>query len=85
MSAAESKAILEKDAEVEGYLVYLMGIPSYGAGTTIAMSGKPGELFNVLLEAYAGHGPISVGEGPQRYGGRLGAKEAEVDSQSIFF
>lgn len=35
---------------------------------TVAMSGRPGEQYNVLLEAYAGHGPISVGEGPQLYG-----------------
>jgi alpha-mannosidase len=35
---------------------------------TVAMKGKPGESYTVLLEAYAGHGRISVGEGPQRYG-----------------
>ncbi len=40
MSAAESQAILAKDAEVEGYLVYLMGIPSKNAGATIMLSGK---------------------------------------------
>jgi hypothetical protein len=40
MSAEESKAILAKDAEVDGYVVYLLGIPSYGAGSTIMMSGK---------------------------------------------
>lgn len=40
MSADESKAILARDAEVDGYLVYLMGIPSRGAGTTIVLSGK---------------------------------------------
>ena len=40
MSEQESKAILEKDPEVDGYVVYLMGIPSHGAGSTIMMSGK---------------------------------------------
>jgi alpha-mannosidase len=37
-------------------------------GITVAMNGKLGEQFDVLFEAYAGHGKVSVGEGPQCYG-----------------
>lgn len=54
-------------------LVWINGVIAGSVGwahkeITVAMSGKPGEKYRVLLEVYAGHGPISVGEGPQRYG-----------------
>ncbi len=74
MSAAESKAILEKDAEVEGYLVYLMGIPSYGAGTTIAMSGK---RVVVVDHLYGGTGEFLGCAGPAK---RQGLPVAAVSS-----
>ncbi len=74
MSAAESKAILEKDAEVDGYLVYLMGIPSYGAGTTIAMSGKRAVVVDHL---YGGTGEFLGCAGPAK---RQGLPVAAVSS-----
>jgi hypothetical protein len=74
MSAAESKAILEKDAEVDGYLVYLMGIPSRGAGTTIVMSGKRVVVADHL---YGGTGEFLGCAGPAR---RQGLPVAAVSS-----
>ncbi len=73
-------------------LVWINGVIAGSVGwahreITVAMSGKPGEQVRVLLEAYAGHGPISVGEGPQRYGTEWmpepGPTQATVD-QSTF-
>lgn len=63
MSAEESKAILERDAEVDGYLVYLMGIPSRGAGVTIAMSGK---RVVVVDHLYGGTGEFLACAGPAK-------------------
>ncbi len=63
MNAEESKAILEKDAEVDGYLVYLMGIPSRGAGTTIVMSGK---RVVVVDHLYGGTGEFLGCAGPAK-------------------
>jgi hypothetical protein len=46
-NAAEAKKILEADSEVDGYLVYLLGIPG-DAGITIAMSGRRTVLVDDL-------------------------------------
>lgn len=73
-SAAESKAILEKDDEVDGYLVYLMGIPSRGAGTTIVMSGK---RVVVVDHLYGGTGEFLGCAGPAK---RQGLPVAAVSS-----
>jgi alpha-mannosidase len=35
---------------------------------TVAMSGAPGTRYDVLFEAYAGHGPMVAGKGPVGYG-----------------
>jgi alpha-mannosidase len=39
-----------------------------GRGITIAVSGQPGQAYDILVEAYAGHGRITVGDGPVPYG-----------------
>ncbi len=39
-----------------------------GRGITIAASGQPGQAYDLLIEAYAGHGRITVGDGPVPYG-----------------
>ena len=44
---------------------------SFGWGhreITLALQGVPGQVYDLLLEAYAGHGRITVGEGPIPYG-----------------
>lgn len=74
MSAAESKALLEKDAEVDGYLVYLMGIPSRGAGAAIVMSGKRVVAVDHL---YGGTGEFLGYAGPAK---RQGLPVAAVSS-----
>ena len=35
---------------------------------TLTKNGKPGERFDILLEAYAGHGPRKEGGGPVIFG-----------------
>lgn len=35
---------------------------------TLSRKGKPGEHFELLIEAYAGHGKINTGEGPLPFG-----------------
>lgn len=35
---------------------------------TLSTSGIPGEKYEILIEAYAGHGHITVGDGPYAYG-----------------
>ena len=39
-----------------------------GRGITIATSAQPGQRYDILVEAYAGHGRITVGDGPIPYG-----------------
>ena len=40
-----------------------------GRTRALALTPDPSaERFDILLEAYAGHGKVSVGRGPQRYG-----------------
>jgi alpha-mannosidase len=46
-------------------------VGSYGwarQGITLSRNGIPGENFSILVEAYAGHGPLVMGGGPLRYG-----------------
>lgn len=46
-------------------------IGSYGLARreiTLTRNGIPGERFSILVEAYAGHGPLVMGGGPIRYG-----------------
>jgi alpha-mannosidase len=35
---------------------------------TLANTGKPGETYDLLVEAYSGHGRITVGDGPVPFG-----------------
>jgi alpha-mannosidase len=70
--AAGKRIVVQMKAGGES-LVWINGVITGSIGwahkeITVAMDGKSGEQYNVLLEAYAGHGKISVGEGPQRYG-----------------
>ncbi|RPJ42451.1 MAG: alpha-mannosidase, partial [Chloroflexi bacterium] len=37
-------------------------------GVTVAREAQPGQRFDILIEAYAGHGRSTVGEGPIPYG-----------------
>ena len=46
-------------------------IGSYGLARreiTLTRNGIPGDRFSILVEAYAGHGPLVMGGGPIRYG-----------------
>jgi alpha-mannosidase len=46
-------------------------VGSYGwarRDITLTRNGIPGENFSILVEAYAGHGPLVMGGGPIRYG-----------------
>jgi alpha-mannosidase len=48
-----------------------MMVGSYGWARreiTLTRNGNPGENFSILVEAYAGHGPLVVGGGPILYG-----------------
>jgi alpha-mannosidase len=48
---------------------------------TLTRSGKPGEGFEILLEAYAGHGRITVGDGPNLWGFQTVPEPAETQTQ----
>jgi alpha-mannosidase len=37
-------------------------------GITVAKNAQPGQRYDILIEAYAGHGRITVGDGPVPYG-----------------
>ena len=70
--AAGRRIVLRMDPGGES-LVWVNGkvAGSYGWAhkeITLTREGKPGEHYAVLLEAYAGHGPINVGERLVRYG-----------------
>lgn len=46
-------------------------VGSYGLARreiTLTRNGNPGENFSILVEAYAGHGPLVMGGGPIRFG-----------------
>jgi hypothetical protein len=64
---AESKVILEKDAEVDGYMVFILGIPNRGAARAVAMSGRPTVLVDHL---YGGTGDFLGLYGPARKAGK---------------
>ena len=54
-------------------LVWINGKVAGSFGTarreiTLTRNGIPGNKFSVLVEAYAGHGPLVLGGGPIRYG-----------------
>lgn len=71
-SASGKRIVIQLKAGGES-LVWINGVVAGSVGwahkeITIAMNAKPADHFNVLLEAYAGHGRTSVGEGPQRFG-----------------
>ena len=62
-----------KLAEDGECLVWANGkvVGSYGWARreiTLTRNGIPGENFSLLVEAYAGHGPLVMGGGPIRYG-----------------
>lgn len=58
----DAKKLLENDQDVDGYLVYLLGIPG-GAGRTIALSGRRTILVNHL---FGGTGEFLSAYGPAR-------------------
>lgn len=72
-NADEGRKLLEADAEVDGYLVYMIGIWS-GAGMAIASGGKPTLFVNDL---YAGCGEFLTAYARAR---RQGLKVAGVTS-----
>lgn len=74
MSAEESKKILESSASADGYVVFLLGIPSGGAGREIAFSGRPAIIVDHL---YGGTGEFLGTYGPAR---RKGLPVAGVTS-----
>lgn len=54
-------------------LVWVNGVISGSFGwahkeITLAMQAQPGATYDILMEAYSGHGRITVGEGPIPYG-----------------
>ncbi|MGC8792448.1 MAG: hypothetical protein ACP5U2_03550 [Bryobacteraceae bacterium] len=72
-NADEGRKLLESDAEVDGYLIYMVGIWS-GAGMAIAQGGKPTLFVNDL---YAGCGEFLTAYARAR---RQGLKVAGVTS-----
>jgi hypothetical protein len=73
MNAAEARKLLEADREVDGYLVYMIGIWT-GAPQVIASSGRP-TLF--VDDLYAGSGELLIAYSDAR---RKGYKVAAVAS-----
>jgi hypothetical protein len=63
MNAEESRRILESGKSADGYLVFLLGIPSFGAGREIAFSGRPTIVVDHL---YGGTGEFLGSYGPAR-------------------
>jgi alpha-mannosidase len=43
-------------------------IGSSGRNITLSKNGQPGQTYAILIEAYAGHGRTTAGEGPVLYG-----------------
>jgi hypothetical protein len=62
-SAEDSKRILEAGRDADGFLVFLLGIPSGGAGREIAFSGRPAVVVDHL---YGGTGEFLGSYGPAR-------------------
>jgi L-fucose isomerase-like protein len=70
-AAAEAQKILEKDSEVDGYLVYLVGCLWGATPQTIASSGKPTVIVD---ELFAGSGEfLTASADIKRKGGRIAA------------
>ena len=63
MSAEDSKRILEAGRDADGFLVFLLGIPSFGAGRAIGFSGRPAIVVDHL---YGGTGEFLGVYGPAR-------------------
>jgi hypothetical protein len=63
MSAEESRNILESTKAADGYLLFLLGIPSFGAGREIAFSGRPTIVVDHL---YGGTGEFLGTYSPAR-------------------
>lgn len=63
MSAEDSKRILEAGRDADGFLVFLLGIPSFGAGREIGLSGRPAIIVDHL---YGGTGEFLGVYGPAR-------------------
>jgi hypothetical protein len=63
MSAEQSRKILESSSTCDGYLVFLLGIPSFGAGREIVFSGRPTIVVDHL---YGGTGEFLGTYGPAR-------------------
>jgi alpha-mannosidase len=73
--AKGKRIVLCPDAGGES-LVWVNGLVAGSRGwahkdLTLTRNANGGESYEVLIEAYAGHGPISVGGGPVRYGTTL--------------
>ncbi len=71
-SAAGKRVVVDLNPGGES-LVWINGKISGSVGRaqrpiTLAFAAQPGESYDFLLEAYAGHGRITVGEGPIPYG-----------------
>ena len=70
-AAAEAQKILEKDSEVDGYLVYLVGCLWGATPQTIAAGGKPTVIVD---ELFAGTGEfLTASADIKRKGGRIAA------------
>jgi hypothetical protein len=76
MNAAEGKKLLENDKDVDGYLVYMLGIWA-GAGREIAAAGRPVIFVDDL---YAGSGEFLIEYSRAR---RQGLKVAGVSSSNF--
>ncbi len=72
--AEESRKILESAGSADGYLLFLLGIPSFGAARQIAFSGRPTIVVDHL---YGGTGDFLSTFGPAR---RKGLPVAGVSS-----
>jgi len=71
-NAAGQRIALRLDIGAEG-LVFVNGsaagaVDREHGELTLTTSGVPGMCYDVLVEAYAGHGPLVVGGGPVAYG-----------------
>ncbi|MGE5221466.1 MAG: glycoside hydrolase family 38 C-terminal domain-containing protein [Omnitrophica WOR_2 bacterium] len=80
--AAGQRIVLRVEPGGEG-LVWVNGLAAGACDQghkeiTLDRNGKPGEHYDVLVEAYAGHGPISVGGGPVPYAVQT---QPEIDCQ----
>jgi alpha-mannosidase len=71
--AEEKRVVIQFNPGGYESLVFINEKPagSFGWGhkeITLATQAKPGDKYEIMLEAYAGHGHITVGDGPYAYG-----------------